>query len=149
MSNKKCSRCQEEKSIDSFNKEKNSPDGHSVYCKDCRKNIRHKSYLKNKDSILSKQLEKRRASQDWVRKFKDRCERCGETHPAVLDFHHLQDKDHGIANLTNTNNLTDRIKELIKLEIKKCIVLCSNCHRKLHWDENRVAHTGNAPVSQP
>jgi hypothetical protein len=23
----------------------------------------------------------------------------------------------------------------IKKEIKKCSVICSNCHRKLHWEE--------------
>ena len=149
MSNKKCSRCHEDKSIDCFNKEKTSKDGYSVYCKECRKNIRHQSYLKNKNSIISKQLEKRRKSQDWVRQFKTKCEQCGETHPATLDFHHLQDKDHGIANLTNRNNLTTKIKDLIKIEIQKCIVLCSNCHRKIHWEEKRVAHTGNAPVSRP
>jgi endonuclease I len=146
---KKCSRCKKEKSLDNFNKEKTTKDGLSTYCKNCRKNIRHKSYIKNKSSIISKQLEKRRASQDWVRQFKTKCNQCGEAHPAVLDFHHLQNKEHSIGSLTNRNNLTNKIKKLIKLEIKKCIVLCSNCHRKLHWEQNRIAHTGNAPVSQP
>lgn len=146
---KTCSKCKEEKTFDHFNKEKTAKDGYGVYCKSCKKDIRRKSYIKNKESIISKQLHKRRASQDWVRQFKDKCLYCGETHPAVLDFHHLQDKEHAIGSLTNRNNLTDKIKKLIKEEIKKCIVLCSNCHRKLHWEEHRVAHTGNAPVSQP
>ena len=149
MQKKQCSKCLKQKTLDCFNQEKRMIDGYSIYCKVCRKDIRRQSYLKNKKSIISKQLEKRRQSQEWVRQFKTKCSKCGETHPAVLDFHHTDNKEHGIANLTNRNNLTNKTKQLIKIEIKKCVVLCSNCHRKLHWEENRIAHTGNAPVSQP
>ena len=149
MSSKKCVMCGEDKLFLDFNKEKATKDGLSCYCKSCRKIKRNKSYLKNKDKILQKQLKKRRESQDWVRQFKTKCDHCGEDHPATLDFHHLTDKEHSIGSLTNKNNLTKQIKSLILKEIKKCIVLCSNCHRKLHWHENRIAHAGNAPASQP
>lgn len=134
---KNCSRCHEDKSIDCFNKEKATKDGYSQYCKDCRKAIRHQSYLKNKDSVIAKQFERRRKSQDWVRQFKTKCQHCGETHPATLDFHHTQDKDYGIASLINRTALTDKTRDLIKIEVQKCIILCSNCHRKLHWEDNR------------
>ena len=147
---KKCSKCLKDKTLNYFNKDQSTKDGYGTYCKECRKDIRHKSYLKNKDSIILSQLSKRRKSQDWVRQFKTECKHCGETHPATLDFHHLENKEHGIGNLVNRNHLTDEIKRLILIEINKCIVLCSNCHRKLHWDQTRnTAHTGNAPVSQP
>ena len=147
MSNKICSCCKINKSFTEFNKERSNKDGLSCYCKSCRSIKRNKSYAKHKDKIIKKQLAKRRSSQDWVRQFKKQCEKCGENHPATLDFHHIKNKKHGIGNLVNTNNLTNKIKTLIKKEIKKCIVLCANCHRKLHWEENRVARTGNAPVS--
>ena len=71
----------------------------------------------------------------WLRDYKEnlKCELCGENHPATLDFHHLN-KD------TKKNNINRMIKsssiESIKEEIKLCQVLCSNCHRKLHWDDN-------------
>lgn len=58
------------------------------------------------------------------------CDRCPEDHPATLDFHH-RDGDSKITEVTRMVNngwgLT-RIKE----EIRKCVILCSNCHRKEH-----------------
>lgn len=47
---------------------------------------------------------------------------------ACLDFHHLKDKEFNISN--EIRNLSI---ENLKKEINKCVVLCSNCHRKLHY----------------
>lgn len=56
------------------------------------------------------------------------CLICGEKDPACLDFHHLNssEKENNIAELVLSRK---RMEE----EIKKCVVLCSNCHRKLHF----------------
>lgn len=61
-----------------------------------------------------------------------KCEFCGEDHPACLDFHHRDpnEKEFSIA-----NGMMRKSFEKIKQEIAKCSVLCSNCHRKLHWEE--------------
>ena len=58
------------------------------------------------------------------------CGRCGFSHPAALDFHH---KDP----LTKSFKMGDiafveKNKNIIFEEIKKCEVLCSNCHRIEH-----------------
>lgn len=54
---------------------------------------------------------------------------CGEKEACCLDFHHVnQDKESSIAQLTSEQASWERIE----LEIKKCIVVCSNCHRKIH-----------------
>lgn len=57
------------------------------------------------------------------------CKFCNEKHYACLDFHHLHNKIDTIGNMTKQKkyNLSD-----ITNEIKKCIVICTNCHRKLH-----------------
>lgn len=50
-----------------------------------------------------------------------------------MDFHHLikDEKEHKLSDL-----ITDsRIVEFFD-EIKKCVLLCSNCHRELHWLED-------------
>ena len=58
------------------------------------------------------------------------CEECGETHPAALDFHHLEPE-------TKSFNIAagaTRSLESIKKELSKCVLLCANCHRKEHYD---------------
>ena len=59
------------------------------------------------------------------------CNRCGENHPACLDFHHRDPK-------TKEREISSMLrcllsKERIMLEVAKCEVLCSNCHRKEHY----------------
>lgn len=61
------------------------------------------------------------------------CQKCGENHPATLDFHHRNptEKEFTIA-YGFRNYSADRVK----MELEKCDVLCSNCHRKLHSKES-------------
>lgn len=55
---------------------------------------------------------------------------CGENHIACLEFHHTgDDKEVNISEATSQGWTFDRIMK----EIEKCIVLCANCHRKLHF----------------
>ena len=65
------------------------------------------------------------------------CTQCGENHPATLDFHHHT--PHPDNKKINALMKASRFK-FAKQEIaEKCIVLCANCHRKHHWDDNRKA----------
>ena len=58
------------------------------------------------------------------------CQKCGDTRPYVLDFHHLDgnDKDYLVSQMQYSTYSKERI---IK-EMEKCVILCSNCHRKVH-----------------
>ena len=58
-------------------------------------------------------------------KLKRGCEKCGyKSHHAALDFDHIDPKNkyRDIAKMHTTNI------EILKQEIKKCRVLCANCH---------------------
>jgi len=69
------------------------------------------------------------ALRDEIRTYKaDGCIECGETDPVVLDFHHLGDKSFTIGSSISIS----RGRQKTLSEIKKCVVLCSNCHRRLH-----------------
>lgn len=50
---------------------------------------------------------------------------------AVLSFHH---RDPSIKKF-NINNATSKSWKTIKEEIKKCDLLCANCHMELHYGE--------------
>ena len=76
----------------------------------------------------------RRRNKEWLDKYKDEleCEVCGENRHWVLDFHHKDpsEKEEGVSRLVRSAGI-DRVLQ----EIDKCIVLCANCHRDLHYKE--------------
>lgn len=100
-----------------------------------RQSYQQKWYKRNRNYRI-KQIRKRRSElAEWFRGLKTtlKCESCPETHPATLDFHHRDPKE---KDLDVTRTIRDGwAKERILKEIAKCKVLCSNCHRKLHYSE--------------
>jgi hypothetical protein len=50
---------------------------------------------------------------------------CGETDPLVLEFDHLGDKSFNIA-----KGIRDHSWQSVLDEIRKCEVVCANCHRR-------------------
>jgi predicted HNH restriction endonuclease len=60
------------------------------------------------------------------------CLRCGEDDPIALDFHHRDPATKvGEVNL-HSSRPTAEVQRRLREEIAKCVVLCANCHRKLH-----------------
>ena len=49
---KKCSKCNEYKSVELFHKDKNSKDGYKTWCKDCRRLETKKYREKHKEKVL-------------------------------------------------------------------------------------------------
>ncbi len=63
-----------------------------------------------------------------------KCQKCGYNKcPEALDFHHIdpEEKEERIAKMISNNYSLDKVKK----EVKKCIVLCANCHREFHYYE--------------
>ena len=72
---------------------------------------------------------------EWLKNFKKSsvCNKCGVADYRVLEFHHLNEKEKDFSISFNYLNLgLDKIKQ----EIKKCVILCANCHRITHYEEN-------------
>lgn len=87
---------------------------------------RNEHYKENKESIAKKQKEyyvKNKEKIDAIKK--QPCMDCGNTFPTVcMDFDHVRGRK-----LYNISNMKSQRWELIEAEIKKCDVICSNCHR--------------------
>lgn len=94
-----------------------------------------KWYAANKDKQLESNKAIKQRYKQWWREFKSSlsCSRCGENHPATLDFHHSDpsEKEFDIHSAVSRGWGKQRILD----EIERCEVLCANCHRKHHWEE--------------
>jgi hypothetical protein len=62
-----------------------------------------------------------------------RCVRCGIDDPSVLDFHHRDPAEKKFSLGRIQNSVFDL--EIVQKEIAKCDLLCANCHRILHMEE--------------
>jgi len=97
---------------------------HKIYIK--QHYLKNKKYYKNKNILYRKNLRK------WLNNYKSKlkCIYCEESTPCCLDFHH-KNKHSKESTIANAIHGCWSIKR-IETEIKKCVVVCSNCHRKLH-----------------
>ena len=91
--------------------------------------------------IFNNMAKCREADQKWRRFIKSvivhamggKCTCCGYNGcNSALEFHHLNpnEKDFGFGDYKYTINET-RWPDIVK-ELKKCILVCSNCHREIH-----------------
>ena len=136
MERKICSKCELEKEVSEFTKNKRKKDGYNSYCKECNKTYQQGHYQRNKGYYFDKKKEQKETLREYVENIKKtaKCLRCPEDDMACLDFHHTGDK-------TKDFNIGKAISngvsiETLQKEIDKCIILCSNCHRKLHYYED-------------
>ena len=131
-----CSKCKVEKSDSDFNKRKRSKDGLNSYCKSCNNENLKNHYKNNKEYYYDKSKKYFKKLQEWLTEYKEtlKCSVCEESRHWVLDFHHTDPliKEGSVSSMLNNSS-----KEKIIKEIEKCIVLCSNCHRDLHYQENK------------
>ena len=105
-----------------------------------KKREHHKLYMRGYEKALRTERKKlnneyKTRMRAWFLEYKSThpCIQCGEAHPACLDFHHRNpsEKDINLGEIFIHGWGLPRILA----ELGKCDVLCSNCHRKLHWNE--------------
>lgn len=159
---KTCKLCEVDKELEDFpfhDKEKGT---YRAQCKECYSILRkkwrendienkreqnRKSYKKNSEKRIEKVKEYLKKNPEKYKKWQKKsatkkreefrlfksnfsCEKCGESHISCLDFHHLDPTKKEFLISKTVRTPIKRLKE-----IGKCIVLCANCHRKLHWEE--------------
>ena len=65
---KTCKKCQIDKEVTCFSKDKNSKDGLETYCKQCRKEIKDNWYLNNKETEIRKVANYKKTKLDAISK---------------------------------------------------------------------------------
>lgn len=96
-----------------------------------RKNIDKKYYNLHRHIIYKKKrMRVYRYKAELVSLMGGKCNKCGyDRCYGAFDFHHaLGKKENMIATL-----LKGASKDKLLKEAKKCILLCANCHRELHY----------------
>src|SRR3989344_4456537 len=100
-----------------------------------RFHIKSKEYRERNKHILSLKSKRNREKlmQDFLSYKKDKCcTFCGyKEYPEILQFHHKNTKDKSF----DISTFRKKKLALLKTEMDKCILLCSNCHSWLHFNE--------------
>ena len=122
------------------------PDGQSTCCTCLIKQDNTQFYMSRRDgngekkmryeckSCLKKYFTERyiQTKVDAINLFGDKCHDCGITYPRqVYDFHHVDES----TKLYDWRHMRQIAKEKREAELKKCVMLCANCHRIRHADE--------------
>jgi hypothetical protein len=143
---KTCLKCQKIKELDKFPNKTASKDGKHPYCKECKSTYYDHKYWKQKKEKGLPTNESRKKNREWVNDYKKslQCAKCGESRYYVLDFHHTEPdkKDGNISEMLGRHSIK-RVQD----EIRKCIVLCKNCHGEFHYMEREQNTTINEYLS--
>lgn len=130
-----CRKCGRELPKEMFNLKNRNSGLRQTICRDClveyRKEIYDRLYPENRERRLvnRKENEAKCLTTKLVLEHKIRgCCCCGEKDPYCMEFHHLDPS----TKKFNIGDALDHKYNDVEDELKKCIVLCANCHRKLH-----------------
>lgn len=94
--------------------------------KEKHKKFSAEHYQKNKDKYKKRLIDRRLWNKEFLYRVlrKSKCVDCGESNPICLEFDHLSNKKAGVAELCHQGYSIKNIKK----EMKKCEVVCRNCH---------------------
>jgi len=155
--NKKCTKCKKVKPIEAFTKRHIGNIGYHSWCRDCsnKQNIKRRKSNKEKRICiicgknkteegfskcricLDASNQKRRL--DYIKNktiaiklLGGVCKKCGLSSNivTVYDFHHIENNKENQISVILQNPDWD----IVRLELKKCELLCANCHRIVHWE---------------
>lgn len=135
---KECNRCHIVKDDSEFSFRNRAKGTLQPYCKECKKEIDRELYSTNHSDRQSKIRNRQNKVQTELKNYltelkkNSKCAICNENRWWVLDFHHTRDKKFNVSSLARRGCSLETFKE----EINKCIIICANCHRDIHFKES-------------
>ena len=110
---KVCSCCKQSKPYSKFYKNPNTLDRLGSMCKEC-----------DTSELRKRRTERKRKLVEY---FGGECRICRyKKHFGALEFHHVDPAKKDL-NMSGTHSFLKMLKEA-----KKCLLVCSNCHREIH-----------------
>lgn len=137
-----CGTCKKDLPLDAFGKSSSHTDGLKTECKKCH-NIQSKErYANNRTQCRMRMKKRHQDRRDIVDDAKNKpCADCKQSFPSpVMHFHH-RDPSYKVSEVAN---LMKGKLDILLAEIKKCDILCTNCHILRHMNE---PYLGGRPVA--
>jgi hypothetical protein len=134
---KRCPKCERDKSLTDFNRNRKRSDGLQDHCRSCDNAANRAWYNDNKERALirierNKKIQRTKCNRYVLaHKQANPCQ-CGESRPAALTFHH-RDREAKVGNVSDLASVGSYQKMVA--EIEKCDVMCWNCHMILTAEE--------------
>lgn len=124
---KKCSRCRVEKELAEFHLKNADKQRYQSHCKECQRRYIRQHYLANVRYYIKKARKSTRKYKQELDALKEQpCADCGISYPHyVMDYDHVRGEK--VGNVSVMRNSGQR--KLALAEIKKCELVCANCHR--------------------
>lgn len=125
---KYCSKCKENKRLGEFNFKNKEKGNRQAFCRSCQKIVHSNYYKNNSEYFLNKNRLRKKLLSEFVNNIKNNpCMDCGIKYPPVaMDFDHRENKLYNISEMVMYKGSS---KKNILKEIKKCDLVCANCHR--------------------
>ena len=117
-----------------------------MYCSESCKHKAHWISCKAREILHSQDKRSYYRKLFLIEKLGGACSKCGYAkNYSALEFHHL---DPSIKEIPlSGRQLSNSSMERILMEVEKCILVCSNCHREIEHPEAILTHgaIGSAP----
>lgn len=138
---RRCATCAEWKTSSEFHR---SRTGQFTYCRDCRRAYDRRYYAeRGRSARLARRRAAIDAAREWMVGLKDGipCADCAQAFPVyVMHWDHLPGFDK-IGDISTM--VAHRKREIVLEELKKCQLVCANCHilRTISVDRRRARST--------
>lgn len=130
MAIKVCRSCNIEKLLSDFRRDPSKLDGRRPICKVCNREQDKRRYDSGEKHKVAKRSQSSyqilRQHMDEYKKDK-KCCLCPESEAICLEFHHVDPSKKDFTIGSKRSNWP-----AVLAEISKCVILCSNCHNKVH-----------------
>lgn len=108
----------------------------SKYCSSrCKNNVYQNKIRKEYKEKTGQSLQSQKGFKvklQLIKEFGGGCLKCGyKKNISALEFHHINPEEK-LFNI-DSRALSNYNIEVIRKELKKCILLCSNCHQETHY----------------